>query len=122
MNIKDFSNQNAGQLHSKEKLEKQNPQKNKVIDETFSDFEEIKKTEEFKKVQQNYGDFVKDFVDKYGELSEQELITEMLKLVANKKSEGNFDAEKIKQMAGVLSPLLDQEQQQKMQNILKYLD
>ena len=123
VNIKDFSTQNSGKQQSKEKFKNDKLRvENGISNDNFNDFEKIQETKEFKKVEENYGDFVKDFVDKYGQLSEQDLLAEMLKLVATKKAEGNFDAEKIKQMAGAISPLLDQEQKQKMENLLKYLD
>ncbi|MBQ7977113.1 MAG: hypothetical protein IJ301_00735 [Clostridia bacterium] len=85
-------------------------------------FEEITNSEEFEQVQNQYGDLVEEFVSKYGEMSEAELMSEMLKLVAEKKKDGTFDAEQIKLVAEQVAPLLDDEQRGKMYNLLKFLD
>lgn len=111
MNIKDFGYQNPT-----------NPTKNDDNPNKKYDFEEIKKTKEFKAVEDEYGDFVKDFLNNYSQKSESELIQEILKLIAQKKAEGTFDADKIKQLAKVIEPLLDDEQKAKMYTLLKYLD
>ncbi len=110
MNIKDFS-------ANETKID--NQQQNKKIPKNI---EEITETDDFKKVENEYGDFIQDFVSKYGQMEEQDLLTEMLKLIAEKKAEGDFDAEKIKQIANQIAPLLEPEQQEKMYNLLKYLD
>lgn len=110
MNIKDFCE------NSKKKVE----HKEKIVSK--DNLEEITQTEEFKKVENEYGDFVQDFVSKYGEMEEQDLMSEMLKLVAEKKAEGTFDADKIKQVATQIAPLMNDEQRNKMNNLLKYLD
>ena len=66
--------------------------------------------------------YFEEFVSKYGEMSEAELMSEMLKLVAEKKKDGTFDAEQIKLVAEQVAPLLDDEQRGKMYNLLKFLD
>ena len=111
MNLKDFG-ANANQ---KEKAE---DSKKSVKDK----FQEIKDTPEFKQVENEYGDFVKDFVNDYANRSEAELMQELLKLISQKKAEGTFDASKIKQLAEVIRPMLDEEQQSKMSNLLTLLD
>lgn len=87
-----------------------------------ANLDDITDSEEFKQVENDYGDLVKDFVSKYGEMSEAELMSEMLRLVAQKKKEGTFDAEKIKQVASQVAPLLEPEQRAKMYNLLNFLD
>lgn len=82
----------------------------------------ITDSEEFKQVENDYGDLVKDFVSKYGEMNEAELMSEMLRLVAQKKREGTFDVQKIKEVAEQVAPLLEPEQRAKMYNLLNFLD
>ena len=79
-------------------------------------------TEDFDKVKNEYGDMIELFLTKYGEMSEEELIKEMLGLIAQKKREGTFDATKIREAANKISPLLTDEQRLKMQSLLNYLD
>ena len=133
MNIKDFSSQyNTNDKKGKTEKENKNgektnmePETNKkdyINSNTNADFEKIIETDEFKQVENEYGDTVRDFLSKYGEMEENELLAEMLRLIAEKKAEGTFDAEKIKALATQIAPLLNAEQQEKMYNLLKYLD
>lgn len=132
MNIKDFSSQyNAdNKKNKKEKSENlenkanQDCKSNKAeyIDDTAQNFEKIIETDEFRQVENEYGDTVRDFLSKYGDMEESDLIAEMLGLIAEKKAEGTFDAEKIKALATQIAPLLNAEQQEKMYSLLKYLD
>ncbi len=93
-----------------------------VNNEIKDKFEKIKETPEFKQVEADYGDFVQDFVNNYGNMSEAELMQEMFKLIQQKKAEGTFDAQKIRELAQVVAPMLDDEQRAKMYNLLNYLD
>ena len=133
MNIKDFSSQyNTNDKKGKTEKENKNGEKTNMEPETNkndyinnnanADFEKIIETDEFKQVENEYGDTVRDFLSKYGEMEESELLAEMLRLIAEKKAEGTFDAEKIKALATQIAPLLNAEQQEKMYNLLKYLD
>lgn len=110
MDIKDFSKTQSGS----------NSQINK--DEIKSKYEQIKETPEFKQVEADYGEFVQDFINNYGDMSEAELMQEMFKLIQQKKAEGTFDAQKIRDLAQVVAPMLDAEQRAKMFNLLNYLD
>ncbi|MBO5103004.1 MAG: hypothetical protein J6C13_02820 [Clostridia bacterium] len=112
MNIKDFSETNRVE-------QKQTQSKNSNVKDKF---EQIKDTPEFKQVENEYGDFIKDFVDNYSNMSESELMQEMLRLVAQKKAEGDFNPQQIRELAEVVAPLLDPEQRAKMYNLLNYLD
>ncbi|MBR4270568.1 MAG: hypothetical protein IKQ31_02710 [Clostridia bacterium] len=78
--------------------------------------------EEMDKVKDEYGNMVELFLSKYGEMSEGELIKEMLKIVTKQKRDGTFDAEKIKQAAEKIEPLLSEEQRAKMQNLMLFLE
>lgn len=85
-------------------------------------FEDIKNTKEFKDLEQDYGDVVRDFVDNYSQKSEPELMQELLRLIAEKKREGTFDIQKLRDMAELIAPMLEEEQRAKMFNLLNYLD
>ncbi len=91
-------------------------------DEKQKKIEEITNSDEFKQIEDDYGDAVRDFISRYGEMSEPELLSEMLKLIAEKKREGTFDAEKIRQLAESVAPILTPEQREKMYNLLQYLN
>ena len=76
MNIKDFSETNRVE-------QKQTQSKNSNVKDKF---EQIKDTPEFKQVENEYGDFIKDFVDNYSNMSEYEwdgALTYALSSVAN---------------------------------------
>lgn len=84
--------------------------------------DKIKQTQEFQDVEREYSDIIEKFLSNYGSMSEEELLAEILKIVAEKKKDGTFDAEKIHKMANVISPLLSPEQDAKMKNLLNFLD
>ncbi len=77
--------------------------------------------EELDKVKDEYGDMVELFLTKYGDMSEEELVKEMLKIVASQKRNGTFDAQKIRMAAEKIAPMLSEEQRVKMLNLLNYL-
>ena len=112
MNIKDFSETNRVEQKQTQS------QKSNVKDK----FEQIKDTPEFKQVENDYGEFIQDFVNNYSNMNEGELMQEMLRLVAQKKAEGTFNPQQIRELAEVVVPLLDSEQRAKMYNLLNYLD
>jgi len=78
--------------------------------------------EALKKTQDDYNDLIELFLSKYGKMSEDELVQEMLKLIAEKKANGTFDAKKIKDLATRVAPMLTDEQRAKMYDMLNYLD
>ena len=106
MDIRQFSNENP-------------IKEEKTIKEKF---EQIKQTNEFKQVQNDYTDVIEDFIENYSNRSEEELISQMLKLIAQKKAEGTFDAEQIKNLANTIAPLLTEEQREKMHSLLRFLN
>ena len=77
--------------------------------------------EELKQTKADYGDLVELFLNKYGSMDEDELISEMLKLVEQKKQQGNYDPDQLKMLARKVSPFLDDQQQAKMEELLKLL-
>lgn len=87
-----------------------------------NDFEEIKKSKEFQDIERDYGDVVTDFINNYANKSEPELIQDLLRMIAAKKKEGTFDAQKLRDLAEVIAPLLDETARAKMYNLLNFLD
>jgi len=86
------------------------------------DIEKIKQSEEFHSVESEYSDLIEKFLLNYGKMSEEELMAEMLKIVAEKKKNGTFDANKVRTLADVLTPFLNNEQVAKMKNLLNFLE
>ncbi len=86
------------------------------------DFEKILESDEFKKVEDEYGDVIQDFISKYGEMSEGDIVAEILRLVAIKKQEGTFDSSAIRSLANQITPMLNDEQRAKMNYLLSILD
>ncbi len=105
MNIRDFNKENEDKSEKQEKVS----------------FDDIKETKEFKDLEKDYGSVVEDFVNNYADKSEPELIQDLLKLIAEKKREGTFDVEKLKNMADLIAPMLEPEQREKMYNLLNFL-
>lgn len=97
---------------------------NKINDESISkdDLEEIKKSKEFQDIEKDYGGVVEDFINNYADKSEPELMQDLLRLIAQKKKEGTFDAQKLRDLAKVVAPMLDDETRAKMYNLLNFLD
>lgn len=80
------------------------------------------KEEDLKKTQDDYSDLIELFMSKYGTLSEDELIAEMLKLIQQKKANGTFDGRKLRELAERVAPFLTPEQRSKMYDMMNYLD
>ena len=80
------------------------------------------KEEDLKKTQDDYSDLIELFMSKYGTLSEDELIAEMLKLIQQKKANGTFDGKKLRELAERVAPFLTPEQRSKMYDMMNYLD
>lgn len=87
-----------------------------------SDFEELKNSQEFKDIEREYGSVVEDFINNYASKSEPELIQDLLRLIAEKKKDGTFDAKKLRDLAEMIAPMLDDEMRAKMYNLLNFLD
>ena len=77
--------------------------------------------EDIKKTEADYGDLVELFLTRYGEMNEDELIAEMLKLIEKKKQEGTYNPTELKNLASRVKPFLDETQKQKMDELLKLL-
>lgn len=77
--------------------------------------------EELNQTKADYSDLVELFLTRYGDLSEEELISEMLKLIEQKKQEGTYNPTQLKELAKKVEPFLDYQQKQKMEELLKLL-
>ena len=70
-------------------------------------------------VQNNYGDLVNEFMKRYGKMDEKQMMDEMFVLIKQKKSEGTFNIEQIRQIAQNVKPFLSVEQQNYMEELLE---
>ncbi len=78
--------------------------------------------EKLDEIKQNHGDLVEEFMKRYGKMDERQMMSEMFKLIQQKKQEGTFDTEQIRRAATQLAPFLSEEQRAYMYNLLNYLD
>ena len=69
-------------------------------------------------LKEQYGTQVEELINKFQNLSEPELITELFKLINQKKQNGTFNPQEIDNIAKIISPLLTDEQRDKMNNLL----
>ena len=76
-----------------------------------------------KKVESNFinEDEIKKKIDKYKNYSNQELLNELLKETNRQKKNGTLTDKKLDEIANGLIPYLDNEQKQRMNEILKLL-
>lgn len=72
----------------------------------------------FDKIQDQYGDKVKEMIDKFQGMSEPELLREIFKIINKQKQEGTFNPQKIKNIAQNIKPFLNIEQQEKLEELL----
>ncbi|MCL2540573.1 MAG: hypothetical protein FWE53_04075 [Firmicutes bacterium] len=77
--------------------------------------------EKLKQAENDYGGLVNNFLDKYGNMNENELMGEMLKTIKQKKADGTYDPEQIRRAAMQIAPVLTPEQRSKMEKYLKFL-
>ncbi len=69
-------------------------------------------------LKERYGAQVEELIDKFQNLSEPELIAEFFNLINEKKRNGTFNSQEIQNIANIISPLLNEEQLEKMRNLL----
>ena len=96
----------------------------KVVEDEKSKKEEQLRTptqDELNKTRQDYGDLIDLFLSKYGEMDEDQLIEEMLKLIEKKKQQGTYDKQQILELASKVAPFLNAEQRAKMEDLLKII-
>lgn len=87
---------------------------NKIEDGTMSQEEQ----DAMQTLKEQYGTQVEEMIEKFQNLSEAELIAELFNLVNEKKRNGTFNPQEIQNIANIISPLLSEEQREKMQNLL----
>ena len=87
---------------------------NKVINENLSN-EEKSTLDDLKG---KYGDDIDNLINKFNGMSEGELITEVFKIINEKKRNGTFNPDEIDQLASIIAPMLNDEQRQKMQQLI----
>ena len=78
--------------------------------------------EKLEKVSEDSGDLVQEFMKRYGKMDQQQMMSELFKLIQQKKAEGTFDAEQIRKASEHIAPLLDDAQRAYMYKLLKYLN
>ena len=78
--------------------------------------------DDLKKVQNDYGDLVDEFMKRYGTMSQTQMMEEMFKLVKEKKAKGEFNLNQIQDVAKTVAPFLDEDAQKYMQQLLKHLE
>lgn len=69
-----------------------------------------------------YAEIISSFLAKFGTMSEDDLLAEMLKLIEKQKAEGTYDAEKVKNLVSTIRPFLNSSQQKKIDDLVGYLD
>lgn len=62
-----------------------------------------------------------DTINKYKDLSQQELYSELLNQASNLKSQGKLNNEMLSSISSTLGPMLNDEQKQLLSNIIKRL-
>jgi hypothetical protein len=85
----------------------------------FSDFvkEDIKKySNDFNDVQSKTNEDIEELIHKYSEYSQSELMSEFMR--ETEKRKGEFSDEKLSSIKNILTPYLDDNQQQKLNDLL----
>ena len=80
----------------------------------------ITKTD-LQQTKEDYSDLIELFLSRYGDMDEDKLIAEMLRLINEKKKQGTYNAQELKMLDEKVKPFLDAEQTAKMEELLKYL-
>lgn len=102
MDIKDFNN------------EKLNNFAEEAVNFNFNN----EQNQSFEEIKDKYGDDINNLIDKFHSMDESELITEIFRIINEKKRNGTFDPEEIDRIAEMISPLLTEEQRIKMGNLI----
>ena len=59
--------------------------------------------------------------EKYASMSEDELVSELLRSVRKQKADGSFDSKQLQTLASLLSPQLDDKQKSKLNDLVRLL-
>jgi len=68
-----------------------------------------------------YGNQVEDLISKFQGMNETELLGEIFKIINKQKKEGTFDPEKLRSIAQKIKPILNSEQQSKLDDLLQII-
>ena len=102
MDIKNFNNEKINDFIEKN-------QNFDMDDEQKQSFEDIKA---------KYGDDISNLIDKFHQMDESELITEIFRIINEKKQNGTFNPDDLDKIAEMIKPLLTEEQKMKMNNLI----
>jgi len=69
-------------------------------------------------LKEEYGEKFDEMISQYQNMEESELIGEVFKLVNKSKQEGTFNPTKLRNIAESLKPLLNDEQKEKLEQLL----
>ena len=105
MDLKSFGNENINDFAERVENGQMNEEEKEVIDD----------------LKGQYGNQVEDLISKFQGMSETELLGEVFKIINKQKQEGNFDMNKITDIAQKIKPLLNLEQQNKLEDLLKLI-
>lgn len=72
-------------------------------------------------LKQEYGSQIDDLIGRFQNMSEAELITEVFKIINEKKRNGTFNPQDIDNLAKIISPLLNEEQKKKMEQLIQLI-
>lgn len=108
MDIRDFyrstQENSTNQDYSKENSTNNNFQNETTSENNNSSFNEYAET-----------------INKYKDLSQQDLYSELLKQASNLKAQGKLNADALEKLSSTLAPMLNDEQQQLLSNIIERL-
>lgn len=68
----------------------------------------------------NFNEYT-DTINRYKDMSQQDLYSELLKQASNLKAEGKLDPASLEKLSSTLAPMLNEEQQQLLSNIIERL-
>ena len=105
MNIKDFNNTDINKFVYDAKENNLDDNQQQALDE----------------LKQHYGPQIDEMIGKFQNMSEAELITEVFKIINEKKKNGTFNPNDIDNLAKMISPLLNDEQKRKMEQLIQLI-
>lgn len=105
MDIKNYNNTNVNDFVKK-------AQDNNFTNEEENALNDLK---------DKYGSQIEDLIGKFQNMNEAELITEVFKIINEKKRNGTFDPNEIDKLAEMIKPLLSEEQKKKMEQLINLI-
>lgn len=120
MNFDEFCNETQiEELHGKENFLK-NQQKNIKYQQKNSDYSA--KNQNFENDSQKINEeILKKHIQKYQNMSQQELLNELLSETGKQRQNGSLDNKKLSEIQNSLMPLLDKEQQDRLKQLVDML-